>query len=127
MTAVEKLVQSLTEKAEQLCVTEDSKDLDSACILFSNTLDLFRYFYFNPGEPTAECEFCRTNRALPGAYGLDVYTGDEIETGAELLPNDVYWARAWATRALDILSPHHLEEPCCEEREQLWAALEGPQ
>lgn len=126
MTTVERLI----EIAERLSTTSDSSvdddglsDLDVAVALFNGVLDLFHLIYFNPGEPGAECQFCGRNRALPGAYDVcdsdDVELGDDTELGA-----DVYWARVWAVRALDILDPAYVEDACCLERDKLWATLE---
>jgi len=112
----------LITEAERLSVTDNPSDLDVASMLFENVLDTFCYYYSNPGEPQAECDFCGAYHALPGVYGEDAYTGEELETEIEL-DNEVYWARVWATRALDILDC--AEEPCCEEREKLWTTFEG--
>jgi hypothetical protein len=112
----------LVEEAEQLSVTTRPEGPDRAYLLFEDALSLFRFTYENPGEPQATCDFCGGNHALPGAYGEAVYTSEEVEDGVELR-DDVYWARVWATRALDILNPLYVEEPCCEEREKLWVRL----
>lgn len=115
-------VEQLIEKAEELCVTEDPNELGIAWAFFTDMLDLFCLYYFNPGEPETECCFCGRNCALPGVYGIDAYTSEEIETGVTLDSN-AYWARVWATRALDILEGDG-EDACCLERDKLWATLE---
>ena len=107
--------------AETLSVTESPRDLGASCELFDNTLDMFCYTYSMPGEPEAVCEFCGANHALPGVYGDDAYTSEELEDGADLISIDAYWARVWATRALDILDAY--EESCCEKREKMLVGL----
>jgi len=115
----------MIDRLETLCTTSNPADFDLAAKLFGEVMDLYGYAYFNPGEPVAECVFCGASRPLPGVYGDDAYTSEELEDPEFLLDDDAYWARVWAIRALDILDPQHVAEPCCAKRAALREKLEG--
>jgi len=120
-------IEKLIDELEKASVITTLGELSGEA-LFDIALDMLNYDYSNPGEPEATCGFCGRSIGMMGCHGEEVFTAEEIEAAVErwldgdlttIIPDDVYWVRVWATRALDLINRSRYDEPCCEERAAL--------